>query len=112
MVQRDKTSSDDLCSTLSVPTQLTLLSSNFSTDQCPTLFYFMSYKCFNFHICLKECSSGGSKLFPSWDSWEKYKRISKTWIIYRKSGVEGVTAQKRWGEKVFQQATIERKNKC
>jgi len=88
MVQHDKTSSDDLCSTLSGPTQHTLLSGNFSTDQCPTPFCCISYKCFNFHICLKEFSSGGSKLFPSWQNWENYKRISETWIIYKKSGVE------------------------
>jgi len=98
MVQRDKTSSDDQCSTLSGPTQHTHLSSNFSTDQYPKLLYCMSYKCFNFHMCLKKCSSEGSNLFPSWHNWEKYKRISKTWIIYKKSGVEGVCS-KMWGKK-------------
>ena len=50
-----------------------------------------------FHICMKECNSGSSKLLPSWKNLEKCKSISKTWIIYKKSGVEGVTAQKMWG---------------
>jgi hypothetical protein len=90
-------SDDLLCSTLSGPTQNTLFSSNFSTDKCPTLFYGISFKCFNFHICMKECNSGSSKLLPSWKNLEKCKSISKTWIIYKKSGVEGVTAQKMWG---------------